>query len=270
MQAHFITAVLTSLLLFPSPSRSEIEVCPIKSEFHPSAKIRILKPDHIAADQKLKVVYVLPVEPGEGNRFGDGLEEIKKKDLHNQWRAMFVAPSFHEWPWYADHPEKPEVRQETHFLKAVIPWVETNYPVQKSAEGRLLLGFSKSGWGAWSLLLRHPDLFHKAVAWDAPLMMQQVGKYGSGDVMGTQEQFEKYKITERLRQSVLPTAKPWPTQPRLILLGYGNFRTDHEQMHKLLNELKIPHVYRDGPARKHDWHSGWVAEAVGLLLAEQE
>ena len=30
---------------------------------------------------------------------------------------------------------------------------------------------------------------------------------------------------------------------------------------------KILHEYRDGPARKHDWHSGWVAEAAELLLA---
>ena len=37
-------------------------------------------------------------------------------------------------------------------------------------------------------------------------------------------------------------------------------------MHALLDELKIPHEYRDGPLRKHDWHSGWVSEAVELLL----
>ena len=40
-------------------------------------------------------------------------------------------------------------------------------------------------------------------------------------------------------------------------------------MHDLLNQLAIPHVYRDGPQRKHDWHSGWVEEAVGLLLNPQ-
>jgi hypothetical protein len=30
--------------------------------------------------------------------------------------------------------------------------------------------------------------------------------------------------------------------------------------------LKLAHEYRDGPARKHDWHSGWVKEAAELLL----
>ena len=33
-------------------------------------------------------------------------------------------------------------------------------------------------------------------------------------------------------------------------------------------ELKIPHAYRDGPQRKHDWHSGWLPEAVHFLAAD--
>ena len=33
-----------------------------------------------------------------------------------------------------------------------------------------------------------------------------------------------------------------------------------------MTELKIAHDYADGPARKHDWHSGWVAEAAALLV----
>ena len=53
---------------------------------------------------------------------------------------------------------------------------------------------------------------------------------------------------------------------RLILLGHGGFSQPHQQMHALLDELKIPHEYRDGPERTHDWHSGWVSEAVELLL----
>jgi hypothetical protein len=38
-------------------------------------------------------------------------------------------------------------------------------------------------------------------------------------------------------------------------------------MHALLDGLRIRHEYREGAERKHDWHSGWVREAVELLLA---
>jgi hypothetical protein len=63
----------------------------------------------------------------------------------------------------------------------------------RTACGLLLLGFSKSGWGAlFSLLLRHPDVFGKAAAWDAPLVMDSPGRHGNGDIFGTPENFEKY------------------------------------------------------------------------------
>ena len=41
-------------------------------------------------------------------------------------------------------------------------------------------------------------------------------------------------------------------------------------MHALMTDLNIAHEYRDGPARKHDRHSGWVAEAAGLPLGAQQ
>ena len=57
-------------------------------------------------------------------------------------------------------------------------------------------------------------------------------------------------------------------EKRLILLGYGNFRAEHEQAHALLDKLKAAHEYRDEPDRKHDWHSGWVKEAAEMLVAK--
>jgi hypothetical protein len=129
-----------------------------------------------------------------------------------------------------------------------------------------LLGFSKSGWGAWSLLLRHPEAFSKAAAWDAPLMMDRMGQYGTTPIFGSQRHFDEYRI-DRL----LPAAAgKLGDRPRLILTGYGNFREHHQRAHQLLLDLKIPHEYRDGPNRKHDWHSGWVEEAVELLLCQNK
>jgi hypothetical protein len=54
-------------------------------------------------------------------------------------------------------------------------------------------------------------------------------------------------------------------EKRLLLMGYGIFRYDHEKAHALMTGMKVAHEYRDGPARKHDWHSGWVVEAVEML-----
>ncbi len=225
-------------------------------------KIKVLLPDDVPTGQKLPVVYVLPVEGGEQSRYGDGLQEIKKLNLHNRYGAIFVAPTFSQLPWYADHPTDPQVRQETYFNQVVVPHTERTYPALAKREARLLLGFSKSGWGAWTLLLRKPDRFGRAAAWDAPMMMEKVGRYGNGPIFATQENFEAYRITDLLKASKL--AGP----ARLILTGYGGFRKEHEQVHALLLQESIPHLYRDGPQRKHHWNSGWVAEAVELLFSD--
>jgi S-formylglutathione hydrolase FrmB len=230
-----------------------------------TTQIRVLQPDKLAKDTQYPVVYLLPVEAENESRYGSGLAEVKKHDLHNKFSAVFVASTFSHLPWYADHPTKPDIRQETYFLKVVVPFVEKTYPVKAEASGRLLLGFSKSGWGAFSLLLRHPDVFSKAVAWDAPMMMDAPGKYGSRDIFATPENFANYRVSKLLEDK----AKVLGDEKRLILLGYGNFRDEHQKVHELMNKLKVPHEYRDGPRRKHDWHSGWVAEAVELLLASK-
>ncbi len=230
-----------------------------------TTQIRVLRPDKLENGKKYPVVYVLPVEAGTENKYGDGLKEIKKLDLHNKFGAVFVAPTFSHLPWYADHPTKSEIRQESYFLKVVVPFIDKTYPVRAEAEGRLLLGFSKSGWGAWSLLLRRPDMFQKAVAWDAPLMMDKPGPYGSGDIFGTADNFERYRVGKLLEDH----AEKLRQEKRLLLLGYGYFRAEHEKAHELMDKLKITHEYRDGPARKHDWHSGWVKEAVQSLLGKQ-
>ena len=229
-------------------------------------KIRVLQPETIEEGRAYPTVYVLPVESRDENRYGDGLTEILDRDLHNKHQAIFVAPTFSHLPWYADHPTDPAIRQESYLLQVVIPFVERTYRVAKRADGRYLLGFSKSGWGAWSLLLRHPDKFSKAAAWDAPLMMDRLGLYGSAPIFATQERFDEYRIDRKLPDA----AGKLGDRPRLILTGYCGFRQHHERAHQLLLDLKIPHDYRDGPQLKHDWHSGWVEEAVELLLAGRE
>jgi hypothetical protein len=224
----------------------------------------VLLPEKLDPARRYPVVYVLPVEAGREHRYGDGLVEVKRHDLADRHRAVFVAPTFSHLPWYADHPSDPAIRQESYFLRVVVPYVDKTYPVIAAPEGRLLLGFSKSAWGAWSLLLRHPRRFGRAAAWDGPMMMERQGMYGSGQMFATQENFEKYRLSQRVREQ----ADVLHSGSRLILAGHADFAPAHEKMHGLLDELRIPHEYRAGQNRKHDWHSGWVSEAVELLLNE--
>ena len=228
-----------------------------------TTRLRILLPDGIEKGRRCPVMYVLPVEKLDERRFGDGLAEVRRLGLHNTHKLLCVYPTFSHTPWYADHPTDASLGQESYLLKDVLPFVEANYPALAEPRGRLLLGFSKSGWGAWSLLLRHPDVFGKAAAWDAPLTKARPDAWGMGEVFGTQENFNKYHVPTLLER----VAGRLGPQPRLALLGWGNFRDHLEAIRTRLLALKLPHEYRDGPRRKHHWAGGWVAEAVAFLAA---
>jgi hypothetical protein len=213
----------------------------------------------------LRVLYVLPVEAGLGNRYGDGLAEVRKLGLHNRYRLICVEPAFSALPWYADHPTDPNCRQESYFIQDVLPFVERTFNVPGDPNCRLLVGFSKSGWGAWSLLLRHPDIFARAAAWDAPLVETSPNKYGMKDIFATQDNFEKYRITALLAAAA---KRLNGRAARLALHGYGGFRAQHQAAHDLMAKLQIPHDYRDGPQRKHHWSSGWLEDAVEFLAGQ--
>ncbi|HVA45430.1 MAG TPA: hypothetical protein VNH11_03505 [Pirellulales bacterium] len=80
----------------------------------------------------------------------------------------------------------------------------------------------------------------------------------------------RHPLLQRPRTAILAVARQLRRQRGFqsgILAGYGNFRPDHQETHAQLDDLMIDHVYRDGPKRAHDWHSGWLVETADLLLA---
>lgn len=226
--------------------------------------LRVAMPSGSPAAPRQRFLFVLPVEPGEENRYGDGFSEIVRTRLHVRHRLVVVAPSFSDWPWYGDHPTDPRVRQESHLLRIIIPLVADLCPTADPR--RLLLGFSKSGWGAMAMLLRHPDLFRAACAWDAPLMMDAPGRYNSGVVFPSRECFQGYGIPHLLERN----AAAFRPAARIALSGCSGFCNDMRQAHDLLGRLGVPHIYIDRTRPVHAWDGGWVEESVDLLVAMTE
>jgi len=262
---HATPVIFAMSCLVPTgvAAATEIVTHAITSEYQPGElEIRILAPAKFEPNRKYPVVYLLPVEAGRESRYGDSISVAREMNAAERFGAILVAPTFAQLPWYADHPTDPAVRHESHFVRAVVPFVERTYPVLAEPRGRLLCGFSKSGWGAWSLLLRHPDRFGRASSWDAPLTMDVPGKYGSGPIFGTPENFEKYRLTRLLEAAELA---PLDGRPRLVLHGYGSFM-DHRPVHEQLERRKIAHAYRDGPKTAHVWSKEWLEPALEALL----
>jgi hypothetical protein len=230
--------------------------------------VRVLLPKKLDKVKSPGVLYVLPVEPEIQFRFGDGLTTMEHLELHNKFGLIAVAPAFSDWPWYANHPTDPKIQQESYFLEDVVPLIDRLYP--KASQKRLLVGFSKSGNGAYQLLLRHPDLFAAASIWDAPLMCDAPKMFEMPRIYGDQKNFDPYCIPQLLRkQASLLSGTP----ARLALFGYSLFGGPHptfghhiEEAHALMESLRIPHIYDNSSPREHRWDSGWLEPAVAALV----
>jgi len=230
-----------------------------------STKVLVLLPDRFDASRKYRVLYVLPVEAVDGVYWGNALDEIKRNDLHNKHQLICVYPTFSHVPWYGDHANDKAIRQESYLLNVVVPFVDREYATVAEANGRLLVGFSKSGWGAFSLLLRNPKVFGTAVAWDAPFSTDKIDRFQIREIFGTQENFENYRITALLEKR----GKALGDNPRLILAGANAFDSEHKAAHELMTKSAIPHVYFESPKHKHAWNGGWLPKAVELVAGDE-
>ena len=66
--------------------------------------------------------------------------------------------------------DNPKIRYDSYLPDVIVPFIDKTYPTIARSEGRLLVGFSKSGMGSVSLLLRHPEVFGRAGSWDGCLL----------------------------------------------------------------------------------------------------
>ncbi|HIG28122.1 MAG TPA: hypothetical protein EYQ50_10100 [Verrucomicrobiales bacterium] len=267
-----IFAGITSLVFPEETESSSIRSYQIESSFQRRCTtVRILLPDKFDAEKPYRVLYILPVVANDARKYGDGLLEVMKYNYHNVHQLICVAPEFTSKPWYADHSTDMGRQDESHLLKRILPFVDNKYPTLKTKEGRLLLGFSKSGWGAFTLLLRNPSVFYKAAGWDTGIRVD-TGPLDEEDRMrriqeffGSRSNFEKHRISNLLKKK----GKLLENQERLFYYNTeGSRARGGAEIHRQMVQLEFPHRYLFEPKRKHRWDSGWIPLAVEFLVED--
>ena len=229
--------------------------------------LRVLVPTHPAAGVADNFLYVLPVEAGLGDVFGDGLETLAALDAEDQYNLTIIEPTFAIDPWYANNPNDANLQYETFMTQDLEPWVKANLSIT-GTEQNWLIGFSKSGIGAQDLILKHPDLFQLAASWDFPADMSSYDELGTDPAAnyGTDANFQaNYRLTAAF---VGAHAAPFLTNNRIWIGGYFYYQTDVADYDALLTSEGILHT--DGPSQSmaHNWGSGWVPEALAALYQD--
>jgi hypothetical protein len=222
---------------------------------HSRTVVRLALP---ASGAPQAIVLVLPVQADLRTKFGDGLHELLRHPAIDNHRMAVAAPTFTDSPWGVDHVSDPRLRQETHLLDVVVPLLGH---IVGHGLPRFAVGFSKGGFAALNLLLRHPDRIAGASIWDASMLRDRPTPDQLLAVAGSPEQVAHYHIPTALRTAAARIG----TAPRLVLGGHGILRADQLAAHRQLVQAGVDHRYYDGPPRLHRWNSGWLPHALDEL-----
>ncbi|HVJ93120.1 MAG TPA: hypothetical protein VM580_25140 [Labilithrix sp.] len=221
----------------------------------------IVVPDDYDPEREYPVLYVGEVE-AVPKQYADGLQELRALDVHNAYQCILARTYFGTIPmWYGSHVDGTK-QYDVQVTDVLVGLVDEFYSTVRSSEGRMFIGFSKSGFGAFSLILRNPHVFGYAAAWDAP-WTASYGFAGSAQAFGAESQFDLYNPMK-----LLPThGAHLKDRPRLVLAGDYLYDDDIQPMADALDAEGIPYVLRSETALGHDWDTGWLPAVVQDLMA---
>jgi Putative esterase len=229
--------------------------------------LRVLSPANPAAGVAHNFLIVLPVEPGLGTNFGDGLATVQSLDAQDKYNLTVIEPTFDMNPWYANNPNDPQMQYETFMTQELVPWIKQNLATTGN-EQTWLLGYSKSGLGGQDLILKHPDLFTLAATWDFPADMASYNSLAA-DAAANYGTDANYQANYRLTQAFVDARKgPFLTNNRIWIGGYGIYQTDDSDYDALLTSEGIAHTTETPTGMAHTWDSGWVPIALAALYQD--
>jgi hypothetical protein len=226
---------------------------------------RVLTPDSPSGAFGHGFLWLLPVEPGQGTTFGDGIATIQALNAQNQYNLTCIQPGFPVDPWYADNPDDPATQQEK-FMLELVAWAKANLATTGNEE-HYLIGFSKSGSGGQQLFWHHPDIFQAVASWDFPAD-QTFSEFGSDSaaVYGDQANFDNnYALTS----AHLTAWKANTGTVKRVWIGAGvSFDGQVADFDTLLTSLGILHTYSVQTYSEHNWAPtpSWVAPALAAML----
>jgi hypothetical protein len=226
--------------------------------------LRVLRPERPSRGVPHNFLFVLPVEERLKSVYGDGLHTLQSLDAQNKYNVTIIAPSFGTQPWYADNPDELDVRYETFMTRELVPWVRATLAMTGD-EQIWLVGFSKSGLGGQTLMLKHPDLFDLVASWDFPADMSHHDEFdpGSTACYGTDANFQaNYRLNNHFvnarRIPFLQYCRIWIGQGPVFM----NSVSRYESILAAAGMRYAAGATLDSP---HRWDGGWLPAALAAL-----
>lgn len=121
-----------------------------------------------------------------------------------------------------------------------------------------LVGFSKSGLGAWNIARVIPDRVAATVIFDAPMVRLQKPPWGTDPFYADDAawQMDVPALTIPEFRAAVPAAH------RLVLISGANFHDEMVAMAGALTAQGVSPVFLPRPDLRHHWNSGWLEEGL--------
>ena len=126
----------------------------------------------------------------------------------------------------------------------------------------VLVGFSKSGLGAWNITRMIPDRIAATIIFDAPVAREKLPPWGTDAYYGSDEDWLKdlpYRHITDFKAAL-------PETHKLVLISGESFHDEMSMLSRVLNDTGTAHVFLSRPHQKHHWQSGWIEEGLNIVL----
>lgn len=125
----------------------------------------------------------------------------------------------------------------------------------------VLVGFSKSGPGAWNIARAIPELVSATIIFDAPMTREELPMWGAEQFYKGDKDWQK----DLPINSISEFQDAMSDTHRLVLISAEGWHSEMAQMSKALSLAGCRHSFIARPDMKHHWNSGWIEEGLREL-----
>jgi len=262
----------TDVFVVRSPEKKGTRAFLVSSDYQKGPNVvEVLLPDGYkdVGGKRYPVIYTLPVNTGTQGKWGCALQELQKADMHNKLQAIVVAPAYDLDPWMGDLPSKPGkgnwIRQRSYLTDIVVPMIDSQFSTIAEPDGRSLIGFSKSGPSAVSILLDHPEVFGNVGVYDnaePDLSDERFDTWGLVNVYGDRD---NYQASSPLRLVTKKGAGLKGKAPRILVWSGNEEYEGVNALKRSLREEGVPFEEKTMQGMGHSWRDPWLPQMAQAL-----
>lgn len=231
--------------------------------------MKVLVPDSYDANraQPYKVCVLCPVEPTPGSSSADELQVIKTAGLHNTHDMIFVSYSSHtsSSPWGG---ARSNGRYDNHrILLSLADAARKFFNLSTNRNDRYLLGYSKGGFAAYSVMIKSPGTFKAAAAWDVPWTQSYASMSSAG--FGVDLQFgDEATFLQYQPYNILPSNLSSVNDKKRLVIGAGStFTSQTAPMVSLMQSNGIEFDEIAGlTGVTHNADAAWITPMLQAML----